>query len=399
MPHVPTVDIRHLGDIRFDTQLERALRPSPDYDVSQWLFVPNQYTEYRYILGTRGQKPLICIGINPSTARPGDLDPTLKSVERVAKANGFDSFIMFNVYAQRATSPDDMERTCNPELHRENMRAFAYALSLNPRPVVWAAWGTIIEKRPYLWTCLEDMIALGREYGAQWVTCGRRSKAGHPHHPLYLFFPQALWMRCVGRLAFPIFAFQVAEGWYRTHDRRRYFLRLALCGLLSEIPFDLAISGQPIDPGYQNVLWTFCIAAAALWAMEALQRRLQIPLPLAALCAGAAGYLLGEALQSDYFGPGVLTVLVFALCRQWHIGRLPELAAMLVINGWLLPSADMTLWGVTLPVELLATAALLPIWLYRGRQGPHSPALQGIWYAFYPAHLLLLWWLARSIGI
>ena len=59
MPHVPTVDIRRLGDIRFDTQLERALRPSPDYDVSQWLFVPNQYTEYRYILGTRGQKPLI----------------------------------------------------------------------------------------------------------------------------------------------------------------------------------------------------------------------------------------------------------------------------------------------------------------------------------------------------
>ena len=218
-------------------------------------------------------------------------------------------------------------------------------------------------------------------------------------HMGYLLFPTAMWMRYVGRLAFPIFAFQVAEGWYRTHDRRRYFLRLALCGLLSEIPFDLAISGQPIDPGYQNVLWTFCIAAAALWAMEALQRRLQIPLPLAALCAGAAGYLLGEALQSDYFGPGVLTVLVFALCRQWHIGRLPELAAMLVINGWLLPSADMTLWGVTLPVELLATAALLPIWLYRGRQGPHSPVLQGIWYAFYPAHLLLLWWLARSIGI
>ena len=127
MPHVPTVDIRRLGDIRFDTQLEKALAPSPDYDVQQWLFVPNEYTEYRYILGTRGKKPLICIGINPSTARPGDLDPTLKSVERVAKANGFDSFIMFNVYAQRATSPDDMEPECNPELHRENMRAFAYA--------------------------------------------------------------------------------------------------------------------------------------------------------------------------------------------------------------------------------------------------------------------------------
>ena len=70
---------------------------------------------------------------------------------------------------------------------------------------------------------------------------------------------------------------------------------------------------------------------------------------------------------------------------------------MLVINGWLLPSADMTLWGVTLPVELLATAALLPIWLYRGRQGPHGPWLRWVWYGFYPAHLLVLWLIDRII--
>ena len=184
--HIPKGTTLDLELVTFRQALEAANTPSKDYDITKWLYAPNFYSEYRYILGTRGQKPLICIGINPSTARPGDLDPTLQSVERVARNNGFDSFIMFNVYAQRATSPDDMEPECNPELHRENMRAFAYALSLNPRPVVWAAWGTIIEKRPYLWPCLEDMIALGRECGAQWVTCGRRSKAGHPHHPLYL---------------------------------------------------------------------------------------------------------------------------------------------------------------------------------------------------------------------
>ena len=198
------------------------------------------------------------------------------------------------------------------------------------------------------------------------------------------------WLTAVGRLAFPIFAFQVVEGWYRTHDRRRYFLRLALCGLLSEIPFDLVIGGQLIDPGYQNVLWTFCIAAAALWAMEAL-RRLQIPLPLAALCAGAAGHLLGEALQSDYFGPGVLLVLAFALCRGRSGGRIGELAAMVIVNGRLLPSASMTVWGMELPVQLLAAAALPLIWLYRGRQGPHGPWLRWVWYGFYPAHLLVLW--------
>lgn len=186
MPHIPQGTTDTVALELFDPALDAALRPSPDYDVSRWLYVPNTYSEYRYILGTRGQKPLICVGINPSTAAPDALDPTLQSAQRIALNNGYDSFLMFNVYAQRATSPDDMEPECNPELHRENMRAFAYALSLNPRPVVWAAWGTIIEKRPYLWTCLEDMIALGREYGARWVTCGRRSKAGHPHHPLYL---------------------------------------------------------------------------------------------------------------------------------------------------------------------------------------------------------------------
>ena len=184
--HIPTVDIRRLGDISFARQLEQALLPNPEYDADQWLFVPNTYTEYRYILGTRGENPLICIGINPSTARPGALDPTLKSVERVAKNNGFDSFIMFNVYAQRATSPDDMERELNEELHRENMAAFDYILSLSEKPTVWAAWGTIIEKRDYLWDCLQEMVAIGQEHDARWVSCGRRSAAGHPHHPLYL---------------------------------------------------------------------------------------------------------------------------------------------------------------------------------------------------------------------
>ena len=186
MPHVPTVDIRRLGDIRFDTQLEKALAPSPDYDVQQWLFVPNEYTEYRYILGTRGKKPLICIGINPSTARPGALDNTLKSVERIALGNCFDSFLMFNVYAQRATDPNAMERQCNPALHRENMAAFRYVLSISDTPAVWAAWGSIIEKRGYLPQCLRDMLQIGEEYGARWYCAGAVTKKGHPHHPLYL---------------------------------------------------------------------------------------------------------------------------------------------------------------------------------------------------------------------
>ena len=159
------------------------------YDSQKWLYVPDFYTEYRYILGTRGQNPLICIGVNPSTAAPDDLDNTLKSVSRIAAGNGFDSWIMFNVYAQRATRPEDMDRELNQALHRANMAAFEYILqnvAKGLRPAVWAAWGTIIEKRPYLPGCVRDMVALGRRYNARWLCAGKRSAKGHPHHPLYL---------------------------------------------------------------------------------------------------------------------------------------------------------------------------------------------------------------------
>ena len=187
--HIPKSATSSLFVKKFEESLKDALVQKEEYDVNRWLFVPPMYDEYRYILGTRGENPLICIGINPSTAKPGDLDNTLKSVERIALKNGYDSFIMFNVYAQRATRPDDMEKECNALLHQENMKAFAYVLELygkGHRPAVWAAWGTIIEKRPYLAHCLADMIKIGEEKGASWYCCGKRSQKGHPHHPLYL---------------------------------------------------------------------------------------------------------------------------------------------------------------------------------------------------------------------
>ena len=144
--HIPSGASQTIEILSFSEAMQAA--PREPYDTERWLYVPPFYDEYRYILGTRGSNPLICIGINPSTARPGALDPTLKSVERIAANNGYDSFIMFNVYPQRATDPN--------------------------------------EKRPYLIPAVLDLVALGEEFGAQWLTFGRRSKAGHPHHPLYL---------------------------------------------------------------------------------------------------------------------------------------------------------------------------------------------------------------------
>lgn len=186
--HIPIGQSQTVELLPFSAALEQSGK-SGTYDASVWIYVPDFYTEYRYILGTRGNNPLICIGINPSTAAPDDLDNTLKSVSRIARGNGYDSWIMFNVYAQRATRPDDMDRELNRELHEENMQAFRYILSgvgEGVSPAIWAAWGTIIEKRRYLPDCVRDMVSIGNEYGACWLCAGKCSGKGHPHHPLYL---------------------------------------------------------------------------------------------------------------------------------------------------------------------------------------------------------------------
>ena len=120
--HIPSSTTNEIEVLSFSDALIGS--DIKNYDENKWFYVPDFYSEYRYILGTKGKKPLICIGINPSTAEPDNLDNTLSSVQRIASFNGFDSFIMFNVYAQRATDPNHMEKECNKALHHENMLAF-----------------------------------------------------------------------------------------------------------------------------------------------------------------------------------------------------------------------------------------------------------------------------------
>lgn len=186
--HIPISVSQELAIYGFENSLDLYKNSVCSFDKDKWLYIPHEDLEYRYILGTAGENPLICVGINPSTAKPDALDRTLQSVERISLANGYDSFIMFNVYAQRATIPDHMDTICNLKMHQENMEAFRYCLeqSVAGTASIWAAWGTIIEKRPWLKDLVGDMIQIASEYSANWFTAGKRSKKGHPHHPLYL---------------------------------------------------------------------------------------------------------------------------------------------------------------------------------------------------------------------
>lgn len=151
----------------------------------EWIYKNNNDNTCRYVLGIPGDKPLICFGINPSTAEPGVLDNTMKSVDRIAKNNGFDSWIMLNIYPQRATNPDDMNINVNDDICDENLRYIEEILSRGD-VTIWAAWGGLIKKRKYLKDCLKKIIGISSKYNCKWVSFGKQLKEGHPHHPLYL---------------------------------------------------------------------------------------------------------------------------------------------------------------------------------------------------------------------
>ena len=155
------------------------------YDQNKWIYEQTEDKTNRFILGTKGEKTLICCGVNPSTASPGNLDRTVNRVERFAKTNGYDSFIMINLYPMRATNPKDMHRIKDEVIIRKNLDAIESILSVGNCDI-WAAWGTLIKTRSYLKDCLQQIVEVASTYNCEWYTIGKKSKEGHPHHPLYL---------------------------------------------------------------------------------------------------------------------------------------------------------------------------------------------------------------------
>lgn len=203
-----------------------------------------------------------------------------------------------------------------------------------------------------------------------------------------------LWMTCVGRIAFPIFAFQVAEGYAHTKNFKKYLLRMFLFALIAEIPFNLMAGGWWFYPFGQNVMFTFCLALLLIRLIDKARAK-HWALGLAAAAVGAfVGYWVGMFTFVDYYGYGILMVLVFWLFREMRLGWLVTLAAMIYINFEMIGGMhlEVFLFGrdFLFPQQGFAVLALIPIWLYNGEQGIKSKAFQYACYAFYPVHMLIL---------
>ena len=203
------------------------------------------------------------------------------------------------------------------------------------------------------------------------------------------------WLTCIGRITFPIFAFMIVEGYFHTSNLKKYVIRLFIFALISEIPFNLAMGSSLFYPIHQNVLWSFLISIGLIhWNEKTKKKQIskRILVGIATVCIGYIGGLLTFV---DFYNAGILIVLTFYFFRGrkwWHY--VCQLICMWYINCEMLGGFgyEINILGSTqfIARQGFALFALVPIWLYKGKQGHHSKEFQYICYAFYPLHLLIL---------
>lgn len=203
------------------------------------------------------------------------------------------------------------------------------------------------------------------------------------------------WLTHIGRMAFPIFAFQISEGFIHTSNLKKYILRLLGFALISEIPFNLFYGGNWFYPYHQNVMFTLLLGLLAISLIDKARKDktaktiIKNALLLIPICLGAyIGF-------PDYGFWGFLTVVMFYLFRNFPFAWLLQLIAMLLINLILFEGQTVLveLFGKTFEIATqgYAVFALIPIWLYGGKKGRSGKVAQYGFYAFYPIHMLILY--------
>ena len=203
------------------------------------------------------------------------------------------------------------------------------------------------------------------------------------------------WMTYVGRMAFPIFAFQIAEGFAHTSSFKKYALRLLGFAVISEIPFNLFYSSRLFNPYHQNVLFTLLLGLLAVSVIDNIKKNKtakNISLSVLWLLLITITSVIGFV---DYGFLGVLTVVMFYIFKNFPFAWVLQLVAIVLINIVFFEGQVLIveILGKTfeIPYQGFAVFALIPIWLYGGKKGKSSKIMQYSFYAFYPVHMLILY--------
>lgn len=196
------------------------------------------------------------------------------------------------------------------------------------------------------------------------------------------------WLTCIGRIAFPIFAFLITEGYIHTSNINKYIKRMVIFAIITEIPFNLMVSASPIYPFHQNVLWTFVISLLTLKYLNFDNTKNIFKSILIILLA----IIIATVTMCDYFGAGVMMVVGFYIFRKSKLLQLLMMiyVNMILIQGYSYP-IDIAGYTYYFPQQGFALLSLIFIWLYNGKQGYHAKWFKIFCYAFYPLHMLILY--------
>ena len=172
----------------------KRLEELRDYETARpeipagWVYLGDDKNA-RYVLGEPKEHNILVFGVNPSTAKPGNDDPTIRKIRKVIeKRKNGNGWLMMNLYPQRTPYPELLEN--NDTLRENNLKVLSWVLKFFSIDVIWCAWGTAIERpcKSFLYESLGDIYDIVCMRGAgdiPWECYGRLTKEGHPRHPLY----------------------------------------------------------------------------------------------------------------------------------------------------------------------------------------------------------------------
>lgn len=214
-------------------------------------------------------------------------------------------------------------------------------------------------------------------------------------HMWATIIPGNQWMTIVGRLAFPIFAFLIVEGFVHTSDFKKYAKRLFVFGIISEIPYNLITIGSVIFPFKQNVLFTLLLGLLCINELDKIKSSRDVNFIIKKVLKILVLLLLGIVCFVDYSITGILTVIVFYLFRKVRFGKIFQLVSFILLYIVFFKGLGtvINLFGFEyfLPMQSFCILSLIPIWLYSGERGKKNKMLQYGFYAFYPVHMLVLY--------
>lgn len=189
--------------------------------------------------------------------------------------------------------------------------------------------------------------------------------------------------RVIGRIAFPIYCFLLVEGYIHTSNVKKYATRLFIFALISEIPFDLAFYNN-IGLKHQNIFFTLFIGLAAIYFIDNKENKYNFNKSAVIIAA----CLLAIVLSTDYDAMGIIYILFLFFTRNNDkVKRFKTIfLVMFIVN---LTSSVL---------QQFSLLALIPIYFYNGEAGPKNKVVQILFYAAYPLHLLIYYFIKITLN-